>query len=120
MGPARAAASRSRRRGSRLSRWPPWTLRVNNARSGADPRPSAPDPRPVSRVRDNGSVSSAQPSDGTDVGAREHRPARPRRLWLFAAVALFALAADLISKALVVANLGERHDPVRILAGAIY
>jgi signal peptidase II len=35
-------------------------------------------------------------------------------------VALFALAADLISKALVVANLGERHDPVRILAGAIY
>jgi signal peptidase II len=71
-------------------------------------------------VRDNGRVTSAQPSDGASVEASEARPLRPRRLWLFAAVALFAVAADVISKTLVVAQLGERHTPVRILAGAIY
>ncbi|MBN9620473.1 MAG: signal peptidase II [Actinobacteria bacterium] len=39
---------------------------------------------------------------------------------VFAAVALLALALDVISKALVVAKLPEGHDPVRILGGAIY
>ena len=35
-------------------------------------------------------------------------------------MAIVALAADLISKTLVVANLGEQHAPVRWLGGAIY
>ncbi len=47
------------------------------------------------------------------------RPAR-RRVLLFAVVAAVALAADAVSKALVVARLGDDHAPVRILGGLIY
>jgi signal peptidase II len=39
---------------------------------------------------------------------------------LFAAVALLALALDIVSKVLVVARLPESHDPVRLFGGAIY
>jgi signal peptidase II len=68
-------------------------------------------------------VSAAQPSEGPRVDAPEavsDRPVRPRRLLLFGAVAVFALAADVISKALIVAHLSLSHPPVRILGGAIY
>lgn len=47
-------------------------------------------------------------------------PARSRRIALFVAVAVVALALDVVSKVLVVANLPELHRPVRILGGAIY
>ena len=45
---------------------------------------------------------------------------RPKRLILFAGVAVFALAADLVSKLLVVTYLPETHPAVRLLGGAVY
>jgi signal peptidase II len=74
-------------------------------------------------VRDNGRVSSP---DGTETAAapppQAERRDRPggRRIGLFAAVAAFVLALDIVSKALVVAELGRDHAPVRLLGGAIY
>lgn len=59
---------------------------------------------------------TADTSTGTDVGAA---PARPRRLGVFAAVAAFALAADILSKVLVVANL-EPGVPKQVLGGTLY
>jgi signal peptidase II len=67
-------------------------------------------------VGDNGRVSSAQRP------VEQVRPPvapRPRRIVLFAAVALAVLALDVISKAVVVARL-EGHPPVRLLGGALY
>ena len=46
-------------------------------------------------------------------------PPRRRRVMLFATVALVALALDVVSKTLVVANLGP-YEHERILGGAIY
>lgn len=43
-----------------------------------------------------------------------------RRIGLFAIVAVLALAADVVSKLLVVAYLPESHEPVRLLGGALY
>lgn len=49
-----------------------------------------------------------------------HRPApRPRRLLLFAVVALVALTLDVVTKVLIVAR-WEDHAPVRLLGGAVY
>jgi signal peptidase II len=45
--------------------------------------------------------------------------APPRRIWLFVAIALLALAADLVSKVLVVANI-DPDRRVRLLGGALY
>jgi signal peptidase II len=54
------------------------------------------------------------------VDARDDTaPARPRRLALFAAVAVAALTLDIVSKVLVAAKLGD-HPPVKLLGGAIY
>jgi signal peptidase II len=54
------------------------------------------------------------------VDARDDTvPARPRRLALFAAVAVAALVLDIVSKVIVAANLGD-HPPVKLLGGAIY
>ncbi|HEU5007904.1 MAG TPA: signal peptidase II [Jatrophihabitantaceae bacterium] len=65
-------------------------------------------------------------ADGTETaavppqtGASDPRP-RPRRIALFAGIALFALTLDVVSKVIVVAQLGGDHSPVRILGGAIY
>jgi signal peptidase II len=44
----------------------------------------------------------------------------PRRMGLFAVVALGALGLDLLTKVLVVANLGGEHAPVRLFGGAVY
>lgn len=51
---------------------------------------------------------------GSDPGSL-----RPRRLWLFVAIALVVVAIDLISKVLIVSQLGPRGQ-VRLLGGAIY
>ena len=74
-------------------------------------------------MRDNVPVTSA---DGTETaavppqtGPSEPRR-RPRRIALFAGVALFALTLDVVSKVIVVAQLGGGRAPVRILGGAIY
>lgn len=44
----------------------------------------------------------------------------PRRIALLAAVAVAALALDLVSKVLVAARLPQTHAPVRLLGGALY
>ena len=43
-------------------------------------------------------------------------PERPRRVVLLLAVALFVIAADVISKAIVVARMPD-HPPIRLLGG---
>ena len=45
-------------------------------------------------------------------------PERPRRVVLLIAVALFVVAADVISKAVVVAKMAD-HPPIRLLGGAL-
>jgi signal peptidase II len=45
---------------------------------------------------------------------------RPRRLAVFAAVAVAVLLLDIVSKLLVVSELPPEHAPVRLLGGAIY
>ncbi len=68
-------------------------------------------------MRHNEPVSSVAPDDPSVITAV---PVRPRRLWVFGVVAVLVLGLDLLSKALVVARLGEDHAPIRILGGAIY
>ena len=48
------------------------------------------------------------------------RVERPRRVALFAAVAVVALALDVISKIVVVSNQRPEDPPVRILGGVLY
>jgi signal peptidase II len=64
------------------------------------------------RVRDNGRVSP-------DVDQQQAVNARPRRVGLFATIAVLVLVLDVVSKALVAAQLGDGHH-VRLLGGAIY
>ena len=45
-------------------------------------------------------------------------PTRPRRVGLLLAVAAFVLAADIISKAIVVARMAD-HPPIRLLGGLL-
>ena len=48
-------------------------------------------------------------------------PDRPRRIGLFALVAIIAVTLDVVSKTLIVANFKDRlHPPIRLLGGAIY
>jgi signal peptidase II len=59
---------------------------------------------------------------GAAVSPSAH-PASPRpsrRVGLLGAVAAVVVALDLVSKLLVVANLGPGHRPVRVLFGALY
>jgi signal peptidase II len=75
-------------------------------------------------VRDNGPVERPVTPDDTQSPAPPPGEAlagpRPRRLGLFAIVAAFALALDVVSKVLVVEKLPQSHDAVRTLGGAIY
>ncbi|HWE88855.1 MAG TPA: signal peptidase II [Pseudonocardiaceae bacterium] len=43
-----------------------------------------------------------------------------RRAWVLVAVAVFALALDMLTKTLVVADLEPHHDTVRLLGGVLY
>jgi signal peptidase II len=82
-------------------------------------------------MRDDGAVTptdddTAEPgadrelANGTERdGSEPAGPERPRRIVLFAAVAVFVLALDIVSKILVVANLDAR-EVVRTLGGAVY
>lgn len=60
---------------------------------------------------------SGQPAS---AGSAAQQPQRPRRLGLCLVVGLLALALDIVSKLLVVANLPNEHLPVRILGGLFY
>jgi signal peptidase II len=72
-------------------------------------------------MRNNGGVDRpVTPDDRTAASRPPETPARAPRVLLFALIALFALAADVVSKIIVVAQLPEDHAPVRILGGAIY
>jgi signal peptidase II len=68
---------------------------------------------------------TAPPSGATvpdiepESGSADTEPAHPRRVGLFALIAVVALGLDLLSKALVAANLGD-HPAIRALGGAIY
>ncbi|GAB2461987.1 signal peptidase II [Jatrophihabitans fulvus] len=55
-----------------------------------------------------------------DDPAATVRVERPRRVVLFAVVAVLALALDVVSKIVVVAQLKRTDDPVRILDGLFY
>jgi signal peptidase II len=61
----------------------------------------------------------AAPSAGVSTVPETTQPAGPRRVGLFAVVAVVALALDVGSKLLVAAKLGD-HAPIRTLGGALY
>lgn len=69
-------------------------------------------------MRNNDPVTSTD-SDA-DAAETSDEPRPPRRIRLLAIVAAVAFGADLLSKALVAANLGAGHRPVRTLFGAVF
>jgi signal peptidase II len=61
-----------------------------------------------------------EPTEPSDPAGRSELPPRPpKRVGLFAVIAVVALGLDLVSKTLVVAQLGGR-PPRRLLGGALY
>jgi signal peptidase II len=70
-------------------------------------------------MRDTDQVTPADDDTATPAEAVVPAPRRRRRVALFAIVAVLALAIDVVSKVLVVANL-QPGDQTRLLAGAIY
>ncbi len=62
-----------------------------------------------------------QPADRPDAPERVPGQGRPRRrVGLFAIVAAAVLAADVVSKAIVAAELPRTHPPIRVLGGVVY
>ena len=59
-----------------------------------------------------------QATPGTALNADAAVPERPRRVGLLLAVAVFVIAADIISKAIVVARM-PGHAPIRLLGGLL-
>jgi signal peptidase II len=81
-------------------------------------------------VSDNGLVSTTDPDAATDAATGDVAnvanangatavPPTHRRLWLFVAIALAVVALDVVTKSIVVSQLGPRGQ-VRLLGGAIY
>src|SRR5208282_692774 len=65
------------------------------------------------------SVRGLQAAPGTPLnGQVSAPPGRPRRVALLFAVAVFVIAADVISKAIVVAKMAD-HAPIRLLGGLL-
>jgi signal peptidase II len=63
-------------------------------------------------------VRDLQATPGTALNADAAVPERPRRIGLLLAVAVFVIAADVISKAIVVARM-PGHAPIRLLGGLL-
>jgi signal peptidase II len=65
-------------------------------------------------------LNGADPAAGAAAGGGRHAGARgrPRRIGLLVGVALFVIAADVISKAIVVAKMAT-HPPIRLLGGLL-
>ena len=70
-------------------------------------------------VGDNDRVSSTESSNDAATGPDLDPLPRPLRVWVFSAVTVFVLAADILSKVLVASQLGDGHQ-VRLLGGALY
>src|SRR5579863_1153139 len=108
-GYASPAASPSGRRACRPSTGPPCVSRASSVKSAADPP-----------MTDTGAdmQGAGQPGEPGEPGGPER--SRPGRLYVtvLAGVAVFVLAADLISKAIVVADLAG-HAPIRLLGGLL-
>ena len=71
-------------------------------------------------MRDNRGMPAADDADISEPAAADDTGRARRRIGLFAAVGLLVLLLDIVSKALVVANLPLGDRPVRVLGGAIY
>jgi len=67
-------------------------------------------------MRENGRVTNPRPADSEQIAVRAPRT----RMRLFFGAALAALAADLISKILVVAHIEQTDAGIRLLGGAVY
>jgi signal peptidase II len=63
-------------------------------------------------------VRDLQATPGTALNADAAVPERPRRVGLLLAVAVFVIAADVVSKAIVVARM-PGHAPIRLLGGLL-
>jgi signal peptidase II len=63
-------------------------------------------------------VRDLQATPGTALNADAAVPERPRRIGLLLAVAVFVIAADVVSKAIVVARM-PGHAPIRLLGGLL-
>jgi len=65
-------------------------------------------------------LNATDPSATEAAGAGRHAgvPSRPRRVILLLGVAVFVIAADVISKAIVVAKMADR-PPIRLLGGLL-
>ena len=65
-------------------------------------------------------LNGADPEAGTAAGGerRAAAPGRPRRIGLLVGVAVFVIAADVISKAIVVAKMAT-HPSIRLLGGLL-
>ena len=72
----------------------------------------------------NGSTVPESPGTETAAGGGRHAGAlgatgRPRRVGLLVGVAVFVIAADVISKSIVVAKMAPPHPPIRLLGGLL-
>jgi signal peptidase II len=70
------------------------------------------------RVPEGDPVRGVQAARGTPLNALNVAPGRPRRVVLLLSVAAFVIAADVISKAIVVARMAD-HPPIRLLGGLL-
>jgi lipoprotein signal peptidase len=66
----------------------------------------------------SGSAVPQTPGAATGAGRRPGAPDRPRRIGLLVGVAVFVIAADVISKSIVVAKMAN-HPPIRLLGGLL-
>src|SRR5260370_8584255 len=63
-------------------------------------------------------VRGVQAAPGTPVNRPLGAPGRPRRVGVLLATAVFVIAADVISKSIVVAKMPD-HRPIRLLGGLL-
>jgi signal peptidase II len=63
-------------------------------------------------------LNGADPEAETAAPGQAVRPGRPRRIGLLIAMAVFVIAADVVSKSIVVAKM-PGHPPVRLLGGLL-
>jgi len=75
-------------------------------------------PHAGERSGDGHDAVPGDPGTGSPAGPGTPAGARPRRVWVLAAVAAFVLIADVVSKTLVVANLSGK-PPLHLIGGVL-